>query len=74
MDRATATRSTQEPGAAATDAQWTTFYEHLAAHGVRRQAALAAGIRSETVYDRRRSDSDFAKQTDHLRLQDEPAP
>ncbi|MFF1342073.1 hypothetical protein ACFVYT_29995 [Streptomyces sp. NPDC058290] len=73
MDRATATRSTPEPGAAATGAQWTAFYEHLAAHGVLRQAALAAGIRPETVYDRRRSDTDFATQTDQLRLQDEPA-
>nr|WSW49752.1 hypothetical protein OG296_42825 [Streptomyces sp. NBC_01001] len=68
MDRATATRSTPEPAGAATDAQWTIFYEHLAVHGVLRQAALAAGIRPETVYDRRRSDTDFAQQTDHLRL------
>ncbi|THA28108.1 hypothetical protein [Streptomyces sp. A1547] len=74
MDRATATRSTPEPADAATDAQWTASYQHLAAHGVLRQAALAAGIRPETVYDRRRSDPDFAKLTDHLRLQDEPAP
>ncbi|THA30051.1 hypothetical protein [Streptomyces sp. A1547] len=74
MDRATANRSTPEPGAAATDAQWTAFYEHLAALGVLRQAALAAGIRPEMVYDRRRSDTDFAKQTDHLRLRDKLAP
>ncbi|WP_406511210.1 hypothetical protein OG851_01235 [Streptomyces sp. NBC_00161] len=74
MDRATATRSTPEPVGAATDAQWTAFYEHLAVHGVLRQAALAAGLRPETVYDRRRSDTDFAKQTDHLRLRDEPTP
>ncbi|MCX4633480.1 hypothetical protein [Streptomyces sp. NBC_01443] len=73
MDRATAARSTPEPVGAATDAQWTVFCEHLAAYGVLRQAALAAGIRPETVYDRRRSDTDFAKQTDHLSLRDEPA-
>ncbi|MEV6735078.1 hypothetical protein [Streptomyces sp. NPDC051364] len=45
MDRATATRSTPEPAGAATDTQWTVFDEHLAVHGVLRQAALAAGIR-----------------------------
>ncbi|MCX4633493.1 hypothetical protein [Streptomyces sp. NBC_01443] len=73
MDRATAARSTPEPADAATDAQWTAFYEHLATHGVLRQAALAAGIRPETVYDRRRSDTGFAQQTDYLRLRDEPA-
>ncbi|WP_371681016.1 hypothetical protein [Streptomyces sp. NBC_01276] len=67
-DRATASRITPEPAsAAATEAQWTAFYEHLAVHGVLRQAALAAGIRPEAVYDRRRSDTGFAKQTDRLR-------
>ncbi|MFF1497619.1 hypothetical protein [Streptomyces sp. NPDC058304] len=71
---ATATRSTPEPAGAATGAQWTAFYKHLAAHGVLRQAAFAAGIRPETVYDRRRADTDFAKQTDHLRLGDKRAP
>ncbi|MFI8277994.1 hypothetical protein ACIGBH_24495 [Streptomyces sp. NPDC085929] len=32
MDRATATRGTPEPAGAATDAQWSAFYGHLAAH------------------------------------------
>ncbi|MEU9182019.1 hypothetical protein AB0C90_35365 [Streptomyces sp. NPDC048550] len=73
MDRATATRGTPEPAGAATDAQWSAFYGHLAAHGVLRQAALAAGIRPEAVYDRRRSDPDFAKQTDRLRLREKLA-
>ncbi|MFF3863238.1 hypothetical protein [Streptomyces sp. NPDC002209] len=54
MDQATATRSTPEPASAATGAQWTAFHGHLAAHGVLRRAALAAGIRTEVVYDRRR--------------------
>lgn len=68
MDQVTAARSTPDPGAAATDAQWAAFYEHLAAHGGLRQAALAAGIWPETVYERRRSDTDFAMQSDDLRL------
>lgn len=66
MDQATTTR-TPEPAGIATDAQWIAFYEHLAVHGVLRQAALAAGIRPEAVYDRRRTDTGFAKQTDQLR-------
>ncbi|MCX4633103.1 hypothetical protein [Streptomyces sp. NBC_01443] len=71
MNQSTAARSTPEPTGAATDAQWTAFYEHLAVHGVLRQAALAAGIRPEAVYDRCRSDTDFAKQTDRLRTRRE---
>ncbi|MER5935646.1 hypothetical protein [Streptomyces sp. NPDC002054] len=47
------------------------FYTHLATHGVLRQAALAAGIRPETVYGWRRTDPGFAKQTDHLRTRRE---
>ncbi|MFG2716342.1 hypothetical protein ACGFX2_38330 [Streptomyces goshikiensis] len=66
MDQATTTR-TPEPAGNATDAQWIAFYEHLAVHRVLRQAALAAGIRPEAVYDRRRTDTGFAKQTDQLR-------
>ncbi|MER7468895.1 helix-turn-helix domain-containing protein [Streptomyces sp. NPDC097981] len=71
MDQATATRITPELASAATDAQWTAFYNHLATHGVLRQAALAAGIRPESVYDRRRTDTDFAKRTDRLRARRE---
>ncbi|WP_328623199.1 hypothetical protein [Streptomyces sp. NBC_00354] len=73
MDQATAALGTPEPVDAASDAQWTVFYEHLAAHGALGHAVLAAGIRPETVYDRRRSDTDFAMQTDYLRLRGEPA-
>ncbi|WP_158710065.1 hypothetical protein [Streptomyces katrae] len=34
MDRATATRSTPEPASAASDVQWTAFYDFLDTHGV----------------------------------------
>lgn len=54
MDRVTAARMGLEP-VGASDAQRTTFYEHLVAHGVFWQAALAAGFRPEVVYDRRRA-------------------
>ncbi|MGW2987540.1 hypothetical protein [Streptomyces goshikiensis] len=67
MDQATTTR-TPEPASTATDAQWIAFQEHLAIHGVLRQAALAARTRPEAVYDRRRTDADFAKRTDQLRV------
>lgn len=47
--------------------QWQVFYERLRTGAVLRQAALAAGIRPEAVYDRRRTDAGFAGRTDRLR-------
>ncbi|MET9963029.1 hypothetical protein ABZ128_28850 [Streptomyces sp. NPDC006326] len=50
-----------------TQNQWEVFFTHLATGVAMRQAALAAGIRPEAVYDRRRTDKAFACRTDRLR-------
>ncbi|MGW4689682.1 hypothetical protein ACWEPM_32985 [Streptomyces sp. NPDC004244] len=51
----------------ASQEQWQVFFETLRTGVALRQAALAAGIRPEAVYDRRRTDADFARRTDRLK-------
>lgn len=53
--------------AAVGEEQWKEFYRQLRRTGVKRQAALAAGIRPEAVYHRRRSDPGFVEKTNRLR-------
>ncbi|MFE2145855.1 hypothetical protein ACFXA3_29695 [Streptomyces sp. NPDC059456] len=46
---------------------WEAFFGNLRTGGALRQAALAAGIRSEAVYRRRRADRAFARRIDRRR-------
>ncbi|MCX4546447.1 hypothetical protein [Streptomyces sp. NBC_01565] len=52
---------------AVSEEQWVVFFTVLRAGVALRQAALAAGIRPETVYERRRTDTAFARRTDQAR-------
>ncbi|MFJ3205678.1 hypothetical protein [Streptomyces sp. NPDC086989] len=47
--------------------EWEAFFAHLRPGVALRQAALAAGIRPEAVYHRRRADRAFARRTDQHR-------
>ncbi|WP_331718820.1 hypothetical protein OG851_43105 (plasmid) [Streptomyces sp. NBC_00161] len=68
MDTALRASPRPKPKAPAVSAEtWEAFFVVLRTGVALRQAALAAGIRPENVYERRRTDAEFARRTDRVR-------